>query len=109
MESFKIGRILFADREVCLVVGEQNHEQDEKESNRVNSRNDKGEIEHVNFVLVENMKRDEEEEEKVAADIENMKQHVKSLKVSILDRSMAVQSPRSLNMSPSPILAITDT
>ena len=109
MESLKIGRTLFADKEVCVVVGEQNHQQHEKESNRVNSRNDKGEIEHVNFVLVDNTKRDEEEKEKVAADIENMKQLVKSLKVSILDRLMAVQSLRSLNMSPSPILAITDT
>ena len=60
----------------------------------------------INYVLIENVDRDQEERERAAESIEHMKDERKFLKVSVSDRIMANQSPRSLQMSPGPKLLI---
>jgi creatine kinase len=61
------------------------------------------------FVLVENTPRDSDEKKTIQKDIETMKKKMKSMKVQyVCDRSMLSQSPRSLNLSPSSMLQLTN-
>ena len=62
----------------------------------------------TNFILVENPDRDNMEEKEEAVNIEKLKQERKLTKDSASDRSMTTQSPRSLQLSPSIILAIAN-
>jgi len=79
-----------------------------KESTTVEADDDKRDEQAMNFVLVTNTDRDQEEREQEEQHIESMKEKVKSTKVCTSDRSMSSLSPRSLNVSPSPTLAITN-
>ncbi len=63
----------------------------------------------INYIIIENEDRDKEERESAAEQIEKKKERKKSEKQSIpVDRSISNQSPRSLQLSPSPQLSIAN-